>query len=339
MAKFDYELIYLQSENARMSLKDISNQLKKTSQRLKYSLSVLDKENIIINPYCIFDYSYFGLILFRVYFKGVYINEQEKERMINELIDNLYITSIYELTGEFDLVIEFAFPNPSKFSKEFKKIVTATNGLNDYKVMLNLVTYIYPRNYMVKDQDMQVFSMEKIVGGDRERQLFNSNEKEIIKNLILNPRIRLNELAKKSKLNVKTVKSIFRNLIKKNIIKGFKYNLDTNKLGIHKSRLFLKIHNLSIERESELMNYMINTKEIVQANKTVGDWDIEIDIESFDKSKIRYLITEIREKFIDIIERVNLIEFYKYYKRAYLPYYIFKEEGEFKDKIIIDLKK
>ena len=339
MAKFDYELIYLQSENARMSLKDISNQLKKTSQRLKYSLSVLDKENIIINPYCIFDYSYFGLILFRVYFKGVYINEQEKERMINELIDNLYITSIYELTGEFDLVIEFAFPNPSKFSKEFKKIVTATNGLNDYKVMLNLVTYIYPRNYMVKDQDMQVFRMEKIVGGDRERQLFNSNEKEIIKNLILNPRIRLNELAKKSKLNVKTVKSIFRNLIKKNIIKGFKYNLDTNKLGIHKSRLFLKIHNLSIERESELMNYMINTKEIVQANKTVGDWDIEIDIESFDKSKIRYLITEIREKFIDIIERVNLIEFYKYYKRAYLPYYIFKEEGEFKDKIIIDLKK
>src|SRR3989344_2635697 len=338
MAKFDYELIYLQSENARMSLKDISNQLKKTSQRLKYSLSVLDKENIIINPYCIFDYSYFGLILFRVYFKGVYINEQEKERMINELIDNLYITSIYELTGEFDLVIEFAFPNPSKFSKEFKKIVTATNGLNDYKVMLNLVTYIYPRNYMVKDQDMQVFSMEKIVGGDRERQLFNSNEKEIIKNLILNPRIRLNELAKKSKLNVKTVKSIFRNLIKKNIIKGFKYNLDTNKLGIHKSRLLLKLHNLSIERENELMNYMLNTREIVQANKTVGDWDIEIDIESFDKSKIRYLITEIREKFIDMIERVNLIEFYKYYKRTYLPHYIFRED-DLKDKIIIDLKK
>ena len=79
MTKFDYELIYLQSENARVNLKDIAHQLKKTSQRLKYSLDVLEKDKIIINPYCIFDYSYFGLILFRVYFKGVYINEQEKE--------------------------------------------------------------------------------------------------------------------------------------------------------------------------------------------------------------------------------------------------------------------
>ena len=332
MVKFDHELIYLQSENARMSLKEISHHLKKTPQRVKYSLSVLEKEDIIINPYCIFDYSYFGLILFRVYFKSVYINEQEKERMINELNDNMYINSIYELTGEFDLVIEFAFPNPSKFNKEFKKIVTATNGLNEYKIILNLVTYNYPRNYLTKDFNVQGIGMEKIIGGDREREIFNSNERKIIKNLILNPRIRINELAEKSELNVKTAKSIFRNLMKKNIIKGFKYNLDTNKLGIHKSRLFLKLHNLSLERESELMKYMLNTKEMVQANKTVRGWEMEIDIESFDKSKIRYLITEIREKFIDMIERINLIEFYKYYKRSYLPSYIFKDEY---DKIVV----
>src|SRR3989344_652955 len=339
MIKFDYELIYLQSENARANLKDISHQLKKSSQRLKYSISMLEKERVIINPYCIFDYSYFGLILFRVYFKGVYINEKEKERMINELKDNLYIISIYELTGEFDLVIEFAFPNPSRFNKEFKKIITAANGLNDYKIILNLVTYIYPRNYMINNQNLQVFNMEKIIGGDRERQFFNSNEKKIIKNLVLNPKIRINGLARKSEINIKTAQSILRNLMKKNIIKGFKYNLDTNKLGIYKSRLFLKLHNLSLEKENEIMNYMLNVREIVQVNKTVGDWDAEIDIESFDKSKIRYLISEIRAKFIDLIERTNLIEFYRYYKRDYLPHYIFGEDKEFKDKLIIDLKK
>lgn len=334
MVKFDYELIYLHSENARMGLKELSHHLKKTPQRLKYSLSVLEKENVLINPYCVFDYSYFGLILFRVYFKGVYLNEQEKLRLINELIDNPYITSIYELTGEFDLVIEFASPNPSKFNKEFKKIVTATNGLNDYKIILNSVTYAYPRNYMIKNPNLQVISMEKIIGGDRERELFNLNEKKLIKNLILNPRIRINELAKKCELNVKTVKTIFKTLTKKNIIKGFKYNLDINKIGINKSRLFLKLHNLSLERESELMHYMLNTKEIVQVNKTMGDWDIEVDIESLDKSKIRYLIIELREKFIDLIEKFNIIEFYKYYKRSYLPSYLFKDE-EAKDKVVV----
>ena len=212
--------------------------------------------------------------------------------------------------------------------------------LKDYKIILNLVTYIYPKNYISKNNDLNILNTEKIIGGDRERELFNRNEKDVIKNLILDPKIRIMELASKSELNVKTVKSILKNLIKKNIIKGFKYNIDTNKLGINKSRLFLKLHNLSLDRESDLMKHMLNTKEIVQVNKTVGDWDMEIDIESLDKGKIRYITMQIRELFVDLIERFNIIEFYKYYKRSYLPSYIFKEGEDFQDKIIIiDLKK
>ncbi|MBS3143331.1 AsnC family transcriptional regulator [Candidatus Woesearchaeota archaeon] len=340
MVKFDLDLIYLQAENARMSLKDLSHHLKKSPQRLKYSLSILDKESILTNPFCIFDYSYFGLILFRVYFKGGYIHDHEKEIIMKELSGNSFVTSIYELTGEFDFVVEFASPNPSKFNKELKRISSINSTLKDYKIILNLVTYIYPRNYISKNQDLRLLNMEGIIGGDRERELFNKNEKNVIRNLILDPRTRVTELAKKSELNVKTVKSIVRNLMKKNIIRGFKYNIDTNKLGVNKSRLFLKLHNLSLDRESELNKYMLNTKEIVQVNKTVGDWDMEVDIESFDKGKIRYITMQIRELFVDLIERFNIIEFYKYYKRSYLPSYLFKEGEDFQDKIIIiDLKK
>jgi len=340
MVKFDSDLIYLNAENSRMSLKNLATNLKKSSQRLKYSLSVLEKENILSNPYCIFDYSYFGLILFRVYFKGGYIHDREKEIVIKELSENVFVTSVYELTGEFDFVVEFASPNPSKFNKELKKISSTNSMLKDYKIILNLVTYIYPRNYITKNQNLIAMNNEKIIGGDREREIFNKNEKIVIKNLIIDPRIKIMDLAKKSELNVKTVKGILKSLMKKNIIKGFKYDVNTNKLGISKSRLFLKLHNLVMDRESELMKYMLNTKEIVQVNKTVGDWDIEVDIESLDKNKIRYITMQIRELFVDLVERFNIIEFYKYYKRSYLPYYVFKEGEDFQDKIIIiDLKK
>jgi len=340
MVKFDSDLIYLNAENSRMSLKNLATNLKKSSQRLKYSLSVLEKENILLNPYCIFDYSYFGLILFRVYFKGGYIHDREKEIVIKELSENVFVTSVYELTGEFDFVVEFASPNPSKFNKELKKISSTNSMLKDYKIILNLVTYIYPRNYITKNQNLIAMNNEKIIGGDREREIFNKNEKIVIKNLIIDPRIKIMDLAKKSELNVKTVKGILKSLMKKNIIKGFKYDVNTNKLGISKSRLFLKLHNLVMDRESELMKYMLNTKEIVQVNKTVGDWDIEVDIESLDKNKIRYITMQIRELFVDLVERFNIIEFYKYYKRSYLPYYVFKEGEDFQDKIIIiDLKK
>ena len=340
MVKIDYNALYLRSENGRMRLKEVSRALRKSPQRLKYNFDALEKNGIIKNPYCVFDYSYFGLVLFRTYLRGIYVAEQDKKRIINILENNPYVTTINELTGEYDLAVEFASPNPSKFNKELKKISSINSMLKDYKIILNLVTYIYPKNYISKNNDLNILNTEKIIGGDRERELFNRNEKDVIKNLILDPKIRIMELASKSELNVKTVKSILKNLIKKNIIKGFKYNIDTNKLGINKSRLFLKLHNLSLDRESDLMKHMLNTKEIVQVNKTVGDWDMEIDIESLDKGKIRYITMQIRELFVDLIERFNIIEFYKYYKRSYLPSYIFKEGEDFQDKIIIiDLKK
>ena len=149
---------------------------------------------------------------------------------------------------------------------------------------------------------------------------------KVIKTLLAHPISRLSNLAKNSELNVKTVKSIMSSLVKKNVIRGFRYTIDKDKLGVHAFRLFLKLHHLIQERETSLMNYLRNTKEIIQTNKTVGDWDMEIDIESLDNGKIRHIILQIREEFKDIIERFNLIEFHDSYKKSYLPSYLFKEE-------------
>ena len=326
MVKTDHNLIYLWSENARISLRELSQYLKKTPQRLRYSLASLKRDNLIGDSYCIFDYSYFGLILFRVYFKASYINEQDKVRIISEIYNNPYVVSIYELTGEFDIVIEFSCPNSSRFNKELKKIITLTPALNDYKIVLNIVTHNYPRNYLSNNLKPLNIKPERIIGGDREMELFNIKEMNVMKNLLLNPIIRFVDLADESGLNIKTVKSIINNLTKRNIIKGFKHIVNTNELGINKNRLFLKLHNISIDRENEIMEYLLKTKEIVQVNKTVGDWDMEIDIESLDRNKMRNIIMELREEFKDIIEKYNLIEFYSYYKRSYLPLYLFNED-------------
>jgi DNA-binding Lrp family transcriptional regulator len=177
-----------------------------------------------------------------------------------------------------------------------------------------------------KITDYQPHYIEKIIGGDRERELFNENEMKVVRTLLSYPTSQLSKLAKHSELNVKTVKSILNSLVKRNIIRGFKYTLDKDKLGIHAFRLFLKLHHLTQERETVLMNYLRNAKEIIQANRTVGDWDIEIDIEALDPGKIRHIILQIREEFKDIIERFNLIEFHDSHKKSYLPSYLFKEE-------------
>ncbi|MEK6900472.1 MAG: Lrp/AsnC family transcriptional regulator, partial [Nanoarchaeota archaeon] len=297
--------------------------MRKSPQLLKYGIAALEKEGILRDPFYIFDYSYLGLILFRVYFKSAYVKERDKLKIVQELRMNPYVLSIYELTGEFDLGVEFASPNPSRFNKEFKKIISDNPLLKEYKIILNLVTHIYPRHYLLKTPDLLGLNAQKIVGGDREKEELSREEIKILHIILNKPTIRYTGLAKESGMNVKTAKLILNNLIKRNIVKGCKYLIDKNKLGIAKSRLFLKLHNLSLERESSLMKYLLETKDVVQVNKTVGDWDMEIDLEALDNSRIRSMFMKLREEYSDIIAQFNLIEFYDYYKRTYLPEYIF----------------
>lgn len=328
MINYDKDFIYLCSENARMKLKELSHILKKSQQRLKYTLKNLELEKTIHSPHCVFDYSYFGLILFRVYFKGGYINEKDKSDIIKKLSENPYIVSIYEMSGEFDLVIEISSPNPSRFNKELKKIADLIPSLNNYKVILNLVTHLYPKSYLIKNPTfMHHTEQEIIVGGDRTITDFNLKEMKVMESLLLHPKSRYTKLAELSDMNVKTMMSVMRSLKTKKIIKGFKYVVDTNQLKINKFRLFLKLHNISQERETELLDFMLKTKEVVQLHKTVGDWDMEIDVESLDKSSIRLLTSQIRDQFKDLIETFNITEYYDCYMRLYLPRFLFNKES------------
>ncbi len=325
MRGLDSDLVYLASENAREKIKELSLVLKKSSPRLKYTLKLLEREGVLYNPYTVFDYSYFGLMLFRVYFKGGYISENDKVEIIKKLQENNYIVAMYELNGEFDLAIEIESPNPSRFNKELKKVASLIPSLNTFKMVLNVVTHLYPRTYLIKSQIVATSAeTEIIVGGDRSIELFSTSEMMVMKALLEHPRLRLTHLAQQAELNVKTASSILLDLRKRKIIKGFKYLLDVNRLNLYKFRVFLTLHNISQEREDEMLAYFMNVREVVQVNKTIGDWNLEVDIESLDKTKIRLLITEMRERFKEIISYFNLIEFYQYYERAFLPKYLFE---------------
>jgi len=325
--KLDKNLIFLQSEDCRARIKDLAAALKKSSPLTKYSMGQLEKEGIIKNPYCIFDYSYFGLILFKVYFKGGYIGEKDKSKIISTLSDNQYVVSIYELAGEYDLAVEILSPNPSRFNKELKKIIDEFPTLNNHKITLNMVTYIYPPTFLLDDPELAKRVKSYIViGGDRPVEQFDKSEMGVIKCLLENPRIRFTHLAKKANMNVNTAKKILKKLRDKKIIRGYKYTIDTGKLYIYKYRIFIKLHNMSQEKEEQLKEIFLMTKGVTSMNKIVGDWNLELDVESLEKTTVRQLITKIREDFKDVIENFNIMEYYDTYKKKFLPSYLFFQE-------------
>lgn len=348
MTKLDTTLLFYRSENPRCKLKELSSLMEKSPQRLKYTLKQWEKERLTYSPFSIIDYSFFGLHLFRVYFKGAYVSEKDKLVLLAMLKEHPYIVSFYELSGEFDLVVEMEAPNASRFNKELKKLISLSPALSNYKIVVNIVSHLYPRWYLLGAVSgsvstggavtgsvstaispllsaMEGIGRDVIVGGDRQLEIFKAEELALLQALHRHPLLRSSSLAKHTSLNIKTVMSLSKKLHKRRIVKGFRYVIDTNRLGIYKHRLFLKLHNLTAERETALMEFFTRQPNIVQLNKTVGDWDLELDLEALDKSVLRSCTAELREKFRDLIQTFNSMEFYQYYLKSFLPQALFEE--------------
>jgi len=302
-------------------LSKIAKKIHKSPQIVKYTVSRLEKEGIISFYYTIVDYACFDMLLFKVYFMGGCSTSSELKLLIKKLMQNPYVTSVYEIGGQYDLLVEFMAQNPSKFNKELKLLIKEHDGLNNYDVIINVVSHIYPMDYLMpnhKEFSELSHSLKIIIGGDRDRITLSNNEEEVLSTLVRDPKIRLTTIASKLKINIKTVMAVIKSLESKKVIRAYKSALNMQKCNLIKNKITLKLHNINIKKEKNMLNFCLNNPNIVKFSKTIGAWDIEIDIETSSPIEFREIYLKIREEFKEVIRSFNSYRIYKVFKHSYL---------------------
>lgn len=320
MVKIDKNLLYMYSENCREPFSSIAKRLHKSPQIVKYSINRFEKQGIIPFYYTVVDYSLLNMLLFKVYFKGGGSKGPEINYLVKKLVDNPSVVSVYETGGQYDLIVEFMAENPSKFNKELRFLINDYQELKNHDIIINVVSHIYPRYYLLKKRDSNYSTIPKeiIIGGDREISKITKNEKKVLISLVINPRERITSIASKLDINVKTAISAIKSLEEKRIIRGYKSGLDTEKLNITYNRITLKLHNINPEKEKKLLDFCLNTPEITKLSKTLGEWDVEIDIETYSQDEFRRIYLTIREEFKDMIMLFNSYRVYNKFKHKYI---------------------
>lgn len=325
MKKVDQNLLFICAENSRIKLRDASTILKKSPQRLKYSMDSLQKENILALPHALIDYSYFGLLLFKVYYKGGYLGEDEKKAFYDKLSSNGFIVSCYSLEGEFDFALEVLASNPSRFNKEIRAINSSLKSLPDSKVILNVVSHLYsraalPKNYLLIDQ----FQREYVVGGDRPVKSFSEDELKVLKLIWEDPQKPMTFYSTSSGMHINTFKKILSSLQEQKILRGFRHVVNLDDLGMERVRLLISLHSITEAEKDQMLEFFQSKKQIVQASWTVGDWNLEIDLETKDRVQLRKLMIEIRQQFKTMIRQVQTVDIIDFYRRQYLPKFLFE---------------
>lgn len=146
------------------------------------------------------------------------------------------------------------------------------------------------------------------------------NDKKILFELDVDSRQSFSVIGKKTRLSKEVVTYRVNRLIKDGIIKNFYTRIDTSKLGKILFRTFLRTYNLTPEREKDLINYLINFKNVGWCVTVDGNWNINFiywadsinDFSNFWKSFMGKYGEFVENKWISIFDK------YTQYPKAFI---------------------
>jgi len=309
--------------DARVHFSKFGKKIKKSQQQISYTVNSLKNKGIIQNFHTLVDYSKLKTLHFRVYFKVSYVNEKKLEELIDYLVKEPHTSWVAACGGRHDLICTFLALNPSQFNKILKSVMERfPEQISNYTVVTSIVMRLFGRKYLFKKT---AIPSQIILGGDREPEEIDEMDMKILEGLAEKARKNSVFIGNELGLSSKTVINRIKRLKERKIIRGFKPLFDFGRFGYNSTLLVIKYHNVSSELENELVSYLKAHPNVISVVKTLGEWDIEIEMESGNKKELRKAEREIRQKFALLIQQIESVPLYKTYKKNYFPRFLVED--------------
>ena len=196
--------------------------------------------------------------------------------------------------------------------------------LQNYSVLTTIVLRNFGRKYLFSNQAN--LPREVIIGGDKKPESLDSIDLNILSLIAENARISAVEISNKLELTAKTVIERIKKLLKRKIIRRFRAAINIRETGNMAFILTIKSHNVVPEIEDKLISYLKMHPNVVNVTKTLGEWDLEIQIEVKSWYRYRKIVMEIRQRFKSLIKEIESIPIYKnYHKINYFPKFLIEK--------------
>jgi len=157
------------------------------------------------------------------------------------------------------------------------------------------------------------------IGEEKEIQL-DKTDHDFLKLLNKEGRKSLIDIAKQLKVSADTIKYRLNNLKKRGIITGFGVKIDYKKLDNHYYLIFLKLQNMNLQKYTKLESLARINKNVIIFIKTIGDHDIELEVETTNNDELDELMKTLRDHFVSEIKDYEILEVTREHRMTYYPF-------------------
>lgn len=316
----DRKILYELDVNARAPASEIGKRVGLSKQVVSYrivrllSTGVIHKFNVILNN------AGLGYTLFKIFLRLQNVNVEKQEEIIHYLTAHERTQYVITCDGLFDLIINVYAQNALELYGIIKEIEAKFGHYFAEREMITMVyTSFFFRDYLLgrerKEERKQVY-----FGSTPGKVEIDALERGILSFLGNDARTPIATMAKALKASSDRISSRIKKLEKANIIQHYPLQPDFTRLNQSSYKVLFTLHNLSERREKALFTYCAMQPNIWFHSKSLGRWDLEINIDVDHVDQFRKIMMELKLRFSDIIRDYLPLEVSKIYKFNFFPF-------------------
>ncbi|MEK6927658.1 MAG: winged helix-turn-helix transcriptional regulator [Nanoarchaeota archaeon] len=313
----DRKILYELDKDCRQSCPKIAKKVGLSSEVVNYRINRLEKEKIITQYQVCLNLSKLGLTQFKILLSFQHLKSEEINKIIDEMKKDKKVLWIVSCKGDWDLSVAGEVESLSEIDVFKNKILSLFEGHVEKKgISICTEADVFNRDYLIS-QKAYPERTKKLVDSQK-REEIDALDLKIIKELAENARKSIVDLAEKFNSTPRVIDYRIKQLIKLKIITGFRIAIDYEKLNIKFYKTFFYLDAPKENRLNELMNFLKYNKNVIHNLRVLGNWDLEPEFEVSSEEEFDKLLTEIKDKFSDIIKNIEVITISKEHKFVYL---------------------
>lgn len=309
----DRKILIELDKNAREADSKIAEKIRLSKQVTNYRIKNLVEKGIIKNFYTIVNVGKLGFSSYYVFLQLKNINEQEEERLLEKIKNKPYVGWLVNGTGRWDLVLLIYAKSHSGFDNNLNEILRiSANKVHEYSFTTLISAEHIGYKLFGQKEHKSTVQTEK-----EEKIELDKTDKKILQTISQDSRLSVVEISELAKIPLHVVRYRLKEMIKNKIIEGFKPKISVGKLGYQWHLLLIRFSALEEKRKHEFIQFCNSKKEIYYLTKTIGTYNLMLDIHAKSSEDFKKILSEIKEKFSDVINRYESIIIFDEYKIDY----------------------
>jgi len=297
---FDKKIIYELEKDSSQPVSKIAKKINRSKEFVNFRIHRLEKENIILGYSAIVDMAKLDYFTLRIYIKWQNITLEEKQKFYDKIKtkENVWTTTVLHGKWDFAFFIGVKAQDYQSFHELWEEIqLEYKDKISESKIAIYAPVHNFNKRFFM-DNEKNIEVIERVYGAGKSA-IFDDLDEKIINIYSKNVRVPHQEIAKRLNVTSETVRLRIKQLEKKEIIVGYKINLDLQKLGYQGYRVDFLLN--SIKKNKELFNYIKYHKYFYQINKSIGGADFETEIVVENLSHLLGILEDVVKEFSDVI--------------------------------------